>query len=458
MKKLLLVFTLFFSGFSHASQMDQASLRCQLRNNFKGLDTTAYNQAVGYNLRMTLHHDDRPEVVGTIPSVAAHGWGSGPQGPIEYARLVGPHRIPGDVVTFEFKDCNNGYNPFFIMKSSLGQQEDVKALLTTLVAVWKCGFDGCNVFGQSRGAATVVNTLAMLNSLPSGWDSGFDDIKNLLGPEINNIIRGVGHYFNKGLLDMIKRGVVVLDTPMVSPQAGLNAHAHYVLRGVFFEKNLADFINNYVLPVITIGNYNPEAAQALTSIKNMPKGLKVLVSYQKDDPAVGNVHDHQFAQELIARLGANNVWIVLGNDCKKPICATTWAALVQAKKDGVIKRSLRRFISAHNAGHFTLLESGVLNALFAMLDCSHHRDEQKMVATDFFDQFQPQRFNADLTDYFKPENYSKNEYVVSKELIDQLDQEENQQKKKNQKRWLSLSGMLLVMTLLSGWYNYCSLR
>jgi len=329
------------------------------RKNFNDLDKKPYNESVGYDLQMELWPDDRLALEHKIPSLLAHGWGSSPVGVVEYARLDGPHRIPGDAFTFNFPDASDSFNPSFIFDSSFGQEKDIKSLLVALKIVLDCGVIGCNLFGQSRGGGTVVNALAVLNSKTQQWSCKFDSIKNLFKGKIRLKI-----------LTMVKNGVVVIDTPMVTTQAGLNAHAHKIFRGMFFEKFLCNIVDKYVLPLVTRGNYDPYGPQALRSVESIPQKLKILLSYQRDDGSVGNVHDQQFAQKLSDRITGIPLFVILGRDAGKSICADTWDALRNAASDEIIKRwgqvipSSCQILPAHNAGYITLLESGILNAFY----------------------------------------------------------------------------------------------
>jgi hypothetical protein len=323
----------------------------------------------------------------------------------EYARLEGPYSIPGDKVTFKFKDAFNG-SLSFITNSSFGQTEDIKSLLVAMRALHDCCWVrdkvGCNLFGQSRGAAAVANMLAVLNTRTNDWDSGFENIKAFFADEDR-----------EQMIMMIKKGVVVLDTPLVTTQVGVKAYAHYVFRGISAEQFLVNSIHDYVLPVVTAGNYCPSGMQALTSVSSFPKDLKLLVSFQNRDEAVGNALDKTFSEKLSVHLNAENVWIVLGDDGGIEIDDETWQVLQKADQEEKLQRRWwagglpYRVVSPHRAGLITLLRSGVLNAFFKQHACSYDKD--CVTLDNGVEILKRSHCVKDFEEYFK--NYDMNNYA-----------------------------------------------
>src|ERR1700733_2204954 len=98
----IMIVVLFCSQLSLAMEV-QSVPKEVWRGHFKTLPHQKYNKAAGYDLKITLWPDNRKEVEHKNISILAHGWGSSPVTPVEGARLVGPHRIPGDLITFRFK-------------------------------------------------------------------------------------------------------------------------------------------------------------------------------------------------------------------------------------------------------------------------------------------------------------------------------------------------------------------
>jgi hypothetical protein len=378
MKRLFFVMICIFQ-LNQAMETTQIIAEKNWRGEFNKLDKKKYNDVVGYNLDLRLWKDSRNNIVHNNVSLLAHGWGANPTTMIDYARLKGPHAIPGDKVTFRFKDAFTNYDPLFVLDSSFGQIEDIESLLVAMIAMHDCCWVkhrvGCNLFGQSRGAAAIVNTLAVLNTKIDEWNVVFDEIKKILTDEDRNQI-----------INMIKKGVVVLDTPMVTVQAGTHAHVIEWLQDTVFEgwiSEVSSLFHDYILPTFT--GYSAEGMQALTSVKNMPNDLKLLVHFQNNDAAVGNTLDQQFSQILSRHVGEQNIWIVLGDDRNTEFDDETWQMLQEADNKSKIQHKwwlcgglASRAVTAHNAGFITLLQSGILNAFFKKHNCSYCEGHAKL--------------------------------------------------------------------------------
>lgn len=395
--KFFCVTLLFIFQFNYAMEIVYQTPEKIWRENFWKLSLDQYNQSVGYNLDLQLWPDYRGEVKHTFPSLLAHGWSASSTTMTEYARVDRTYRIPGDAVTFRFKDAftNSGS---FILHSSFGQINDIKSFLVALRAMYDCKVPGCNLFGQSRGGGTIPNALAVLNTETRYWDKGFGAIKSFFEDEDRIKI-----------IAMIKKGVVVLDTPMITSQAGINAHVNKIFGRLFYVKKVVSFLmDRIILPIITRGNYSSSGPQALTSVKNLPVDLKVAVSYQKNDESVGNLYDKEFAQALVDRLGQKNVWIVLGNDGGRRFDDIKWQELQQANKAGCIQKRFGiglpyRDVPAHNAGYFPLLELGFINRLFAYCGGSYLSDKDILTqGVQILRKSQPES----LDDYFTDDNYN----------------------------------------------------
>lgn len=434
MKKLLF-FTIICTFQSSCAMETDQPFQIEFRNNFCKCSPDLYNQSVGYNLNLQIWPDDRENIKHTFPSLLAHGFSASSTTMIEYARVDGSYRIPGDAVTFSFKDAftNSGS---FIFHSSFGQINDIKSFLVALRAMYDCKATGCNLFGQSRGGGTIPNALAVLNTETDHWDKGFDTIKS---------------FFKKddriAIIAMIKKGVVVLDTPMITSQAGINAHVNKIFGRLFYVKECVSFlIDRVLLPLITRGNYSSSGPQALTSVNNLPKGFRVAVSYQKNDESVGNLYDKEFAQALVNCLGPENVWIVLGNDGGRQFDDTKWKELQEANKAGVIQKRFGivglpyRAVPAHNAGFFLLFQLGLINRLFANYGGSYLYDRTTLTSESLIlKESQPE----DLDAYFTDVNYDMHKMLVSSNVMDDLIQDDN-----NSKRHYIIGFMAILFNFL----------
>lgn len=363
MRKLLFLTTVLIFKLSYAMELTLQNPQKIWREEFNVLPKETYNKSVGYDLGLRLYKDDRSNVIHKFPTILAHGFGASPYTMIEYARVVSPHKIPGDLFVFSFADAY--YDGLFFTKSSLGQANDIKSLLMAIRCAYDSQVPGCNLFGQSRGAGTIVNTLAVMNTEVNDWSNEFADIK---------------YFFYKdrvAILDMIKKGVAVLDTPMVTVPAAIQT----IRRNVIHRDFLDNFIEKIVLRIITRGHYSSDKMQALDAINNLPEGLKILVSYQKDDKIVGNLHDKKFTESLITRFGKENVCVVLGNDGGQEIDIETWQVLEAAVKNREVQSRLGmslpyKRVFAHNAGYFILLKRGVVNKFFQKHSSSYVDNEE----------------------------------------------------------------------------------
>jgi hypothetical protein len=364
MKKLLFTALILVVQLSHA--MDIAVQPQKLwRQKFNDLNKEVYDVRAGYKLDLQLREDNRNNVIHTRPSIHAHGVFASSETMIEYLRVNGEYRIPGDVLTFDFVDAFKN-DLRFMAQSNFGQTKDIKSLLVAMRCAHDSGFPGCNLFGQSRGAATIVNALSLLNTDVNDWDT---EIKNCFDNESR-----------KKILAMIKKGVVVLDTPLLDVRTAVRTIVKNAVPKTFYKTwafgKMCDAIHDHILPKFT--NYSPKGMQALTSVVNLPKeGLKFLVGYQREDEIVGDEHNKTFIESLIERLGKNNVWVVLGSAGNEKFNDETLQMLQRADREGKIHRRFgvelsSYFMLKHNAGFFTLLQSGILNEFFRLNDGSYN--------------------------------------------------------------------------------------
>jgi len=329
-----------------------------------------YNKLVGYDLDCQIWKETRENVVSGQPSLLVHGFGASPVTMIEWTKVAGPNKIPGDIVTFRFADATDTNTPDF-SQLNLGQKSDMLSLLVAFKAMKDTtGNGGWNTYGQSRGAATIVNTLAILNKPVNTWHH------TLQKSQITDEER-------VALLESIKKGVVVLETPLVTTASGIHGNGKLVInRYVDLPDKMTSLLcslgNNIVFPIISRGNYVPWGEQALSSVDALPNELKVLLHFQHNDQDVSNQYDALFTKKMLDRLGKNNVWASYGDDGKKELDDETWQALQEAVQQGTVKRLLNRKVRAHNAGSETLLKKGVISALYKEHGGAYLNDEKHL--------------------------------------------------------------------------------
>jgi hypothetical protein len=275
------------------------------KEQFEKIDKKHYDRLAGCKLDLTLHKETRNNVTPGSPTIHHHGYGAHSyKTQNEYLRIAG---IPGDVVTFNFPDANNGgILPFW--KSSLGQKKDILAALVAQKTMLDCGAKEWGNYGQSRGAAVLINLLKYLQIPHKEWPNKF---KNVMTEQQKHVI-----------FKRILGKLVIIETPMMTPFSGIKAHINRINTACYnlppiklFTACATPLANFIVAPVITGFNYDPFFGEtALSSIDQLPENLKVLVHFQANDTAVGNEYDHLTIKKLVDRLGADNVWPVFAED------------------------------------------------------------------------------------------------------------------------------------------------
>ncbi len=366
MKKSLLIVLLVYLPLSLLAEA------CQLDDHFQQNKDT-YNDLVGYNLDLRVQQETRENVVVGLPTLSAHGFGASPTTMVEWLRTAGPYKIPGDVATFRFADAADDSRTPDFAHFNLGQKKDMCSQLVAFKAMQNGSENsGFNTHGQSRGAATVLNALAVLNEPVDTWH---DVLKKTQITEEERCI----------ILESVKKGIVVIETPLLTTASGIQGNGKLVIKKQtnidlpdIIMLPLAGLFNHVGFPMRSYGNYSPWGEQALSSVDRLPQGLRVLVHFQHNDKDVSNDYDQIFVEKLIQRLGKDNVWVVLGNDGGKKLDDETWKALEKVKEDGVVSKLSNPNVRAHNAGPETLLKKGVISALYKQHGGAYVNDEDHL--------------------------------------------------------------------------------
>ena len=397
MKKSLLIVLLAYLPLSLLAQASR------LEDHFQQ-NKEHYNALVGYNFDLQVHQELRENVVAGLPTLSAHGFGASPTTTmVEWLRIAGPYKIPGDVATFRFADAADDSRMPDFAHFNLGQKKDMCSQLVAFKAMQNVSENfGFNTHGQSRGAAAVLNALAVLDEPVDSWH---DVLKKAQITEEERC----------AILESVKKGIVVIETPLLTTASGIQGNGKLVIKKHtnidlpdIIMSPLAGFFNHVGFPMRSYGNYSPWGEQALHSVDRLPKGLRVLVHFQHNDQDVSNDYDQVFSEKLIQRLGKENVWIVLGNDGGKQIDDVTWQALEKAKKDGMVSKLSNPKVRAHNAGPETLLKKGVISALYKQHGGSYVDDEDHLAHGEGI--LELSRMGSEnLTEYFK--DYDKNDAI-----------------------------------------------
>ncbi len=240
-----------------------------------------------YKLQIEHIIDSDPKTVvnHTRPTIYLHGWGDTKQS----AKLLKAFCdvLPGDVITFNFRD--NGVILPKLGYSNLGQLPDV--LSTIYVIKWtrdNLGVKEVDLFGYSRGGATLLNTIAVLNDKNGRYDTELASI-------------GITQQDRKELLLMIQKGCHVLDCPLTDVN---------VTMGEFMKSKNSFWVSAFE----TFTRYKRDGLQGLTSALTFGDlKLTMLMHFQYHDKIVSNKNE----AELYSRLARHNpatTFMVLGNN------------------------------------------------------------------------------------------------------------------------------------------------
>ncbi len=193
--------------------------------------------------------------------------------------------LPGNIITFQFHDWGPGIP--WVTKSSLGQLPDViPALLALKWAKNRLNIDGVDLYGYSRGGATILNMIYVLQA--NDYDAALQDV-------------GIDKIEKKELLSLIENGSIVLDAPL----RDANETA----------KKFLGRLESGVKPVLSkISKYDPEGLQGLSSAQKMKNvRLKSLLHFQHNDTIVFNKSEGKLYSALYAS-NPETTYLVLGDE------------------------------------------------------------------------------------------------------------------------------------------------
>lgn len=212
------------------------------------------------------------------PTLFFHGW----QDTSRSAKVLKRYCkvLPGDIITFNFPDAMPLIAPFW--KSSFGQLTDVLPALYTLnYVIKKRNLSSIDLYGISRGGATIVNMIALLHD-----DNLFEKHKL----DLNAI--GITHNDRKKLMSVLKNGSIILDTPLRSMKE--------VAAPLWVVSTCTKYDSQGLDPV--------ENAKLISNAK-----LKMLVHFQHNDSVVFNTNEEKYFKNL-AYKNLANTYLVMGND------------------------------------------------------------------------------------------------------------------------------------------------
>lgn len=257
----------------------------------RGIEPTSYDRNAqkvlfGYDLELEHIIDNDPAIKTNHqrPTLYLHGFGDTKHS----ARLLKALAdvLPGDVITFNFHD--RGFIIPKLYHSNLGQLPDILPALYALKwAKDRLHSTQIDLFGYSRGGATILNMIAILNDKTGTYDK-----------ELTRV--GIDAHERNALLSMIQKGCITLNCPLTD----VNVTADYRFKSLA-PKVLKAFSR--------IGLYKLDGIQAIESARLIGDlTLKILIHFQYHDTIVSNRNE----AELYTRLAQHNpstTYIVLGN-------------------------------------------------------------------------------------------------------------------------------------------------
>lgn len=241
----------------------------------------------GYNLRIEHIIDKDSKIAHTKnrPTLFIHGWGDTKGS----ARLFKAYCdvLPGDIITFNFRD--RGVIMPKIQHSSMGQLPDVlQALYVLKWAHTTLNLDAIDIFGYSRGGATTVNMIAVLNDKTGIYDADLADI-------------GIDSAEREKLLSIIQNGCIVLNCPLMDVK-------------ICVENRFHSFAKKALKALELFSSYKRDGMQAIDMAKKLDGlNLKILMHFQFNDRIVPNKREAEFYQNISAH-NPYSTFVVLGND------------------------------------------------------------------------------------------------------------------------------------------------
>ncbi|MCL5875410.1 MAG: hypothetical protein M1114_02990 [Candidatus Dependentiae bacterium] len=263
---------------------------------------------LGYDPSITLLQETDPLVVNSgRKTVYFHGFGGNKDAASLVRRFYGAERLPGDIITFDFADANNG-NGMDTSKSSLGQWSDVKTALYVLKKLHDTGETEIGITAHSRGGATAVNVIAVLADTEGKHTTRLSEL-------------GIDQAKQTAMLAMVRN--IVLECPLVSLRSVIKHHIEQTSAsslGKWFTNIFSPSIRvsavsaDYAAPTI-LKQYRPWAEHAIESAAlwngaNIP----TMVHFQTKDEVLGNELDETFYEKLQASNGDTHTYFHKGDD------------------------------------------------------------------------------------------------------------------------------------------------
>lgn len=245
------------------------------------------------NIEHVVETDPKIQTNHRRPTIYFHGWGDIKNS----AKLLKAFCdvLPGDLVTFHFRD--RGVLIPKIRYANLGQLPDVLSAIYALRwTVEKLQPEAIDLFGYSRGGATLLNTIAVLNDKSGVFDA-----------ELARI--GITSHMRAKLLTLIQNGCHVLNCPLTDMNVTMHEFVKHKM-GSFVQRKMPSIMKAFE----KITHYKSTGLQGIASAQAF-KGLSLnmLVHFQHHDTIVSNRNDVRLYDALYQH-NPDTTFLVLGND------------------------------------------------------------------------------------------------------------------------------------------------
>lgn len=271
---------------------------------FNKYDMKPSIKKLGYDPAIRLHCKPRTKPLADTVTVYAHGWGDS-QKTIDYLHRNAAF-LPDTIVGFDFVDANFGAFLPSYKKSNFCQSGDIAPLVMVLAMLDNCGLETINLTGHSRGAGTILTTLARLKRY-ARYRRFFQKL-------------GISKPQAARILEKVRRGVIILNCPLIDIDTIIKDKL-----GWFKMDWATPLVRGCFVPVVT--KYHPSGDSPLKAAWHLcTSGFTILIYTEQQDMIVGNKNDAQ----LYTILESTDTYFCIGNDTGHVHTSSTLATASQA--------------------------------------------------------------------------------------------------------------------------------
>jgi len=274
---------------------------CPWQKEFAQYDTDYIAKILGYDPHIRLYQSDA-RVQSDDVTVYVHGYGDNYQFTIPLF-MMNSYMLPGAVVGFNFQDVTENAFKLKVGKSSVGQTADIATFSLVLKMLDECGVEAINLFGYSRGGATIVTALGRLCS----YNQHYVFFQHI----------GISEQQAQRIIAKIQKGTIVLNCPLVDS----NAVANY-----WFGRFGPFFMNSIIPRIMEHRAREDQAIDAARIIQKM--NFRILVHFQKNDKVLGNEPECDAC--FYNNLKGPHTYLVIADEGGHLHCGKTLGKAIQA--------------------------------------------------------------------------------------------------------------------------------